>query len=244
MLERTDELRTSIGFFFYAALNEKLLSFKSFTIALKNLIELIEDISIDAPRITLYLSQIISPLIQPNFSIEFLTEAFKPIQDKPICTELITEILSNCLNRLESSEIIELFRVTNFQIDDLLRLIEKQKTLKKLLNSGDNHAFEANVKKLLKLIENTYVNSSELVIKKIEKEFNKNDLQTKGFIRALATSVCLSSLDLMYTFDACLFKNRAFLLNKYINSNKDLEFECLNAFQFIDQRLQHQYSNY
>lgn len=120
--------------------------------------------------------------------------------------------------------------------------MRSKKTLKKLLNSGDNHAFEANVKKLLKLIENTYVNSSELVIKKIEKEFNKNDLQTKGFIRALATSVCLSSLDLMYKFDACLFKNRAFLLNKYINSNKDLEFECLNAFQFIDQRLQHQYS--
>lgn len=212
---------------------------KLFTKALKNIIETIEDISIDVPKITVYLSQIVSPLIQPNFQVDFLNESCKSIQDKPICTVFIIEILNNCLNRLDPNDIIDIFRETNFKIDELLQLIDKQKNIKKLLNCGDNYLFETNVRKLLNIIENV---SSELIAKRIEVEFSKNDLQTKQFIRALVTSVCLSCLDPMCRLDTVLFKKRAFILSKYINCNRDYELECLNAFQQIDYRLQHQCS--
>ncbi len=248
ILERSDQIRILVGFFFFTAINEKLIDLKVFTQALKCIIERIEDISIDVPKITVYLSQVLSQLIQPNFSIKFLDEACRPIENKSICTELLIEIIKNVQNRSDQSEIVDVFKESSlFKIEETFQLIEKQKNMKKLLNDtdkADSCLFEINARKLFKIIDNYSTN--ETIYKKIQNEFdaNRNETQTHTFIRALVTCVCLSCLDVTFKLDSDLFKMRTSLLKNFIRSNDLFQLECLKAFQSIDYKLQHQYSIY
>ena len=77
--------------------------------------------AIDIPKIATYLSQIIAPLFQKDISVEFLSESCEPIKDKPICAELISEILHNASNRLGHSTVVEIFKKSNLNLHDFLR---------------------------------------------------------------------------------------------------------------------------
>lgn len=105
VIERSDSARQAVGQLFFNALKENKIETKSLSQGIKNIFDLAEDMAIDVPKIATYLSQIIAPLFEVGYSVEFLADAFEPIKDKKIGAELISEVLHQASNRLVSIDL-------------------------------------------------------------------------------------------------------------------------------------------
>ena len=255
VLERSEPTRNSIGTLFYNVIKEKKINLVHIIQAFKNILEMAEDMAIDIPKIATYLSQIIAPLFQEESTVEFLSDFCEPIKNKPICGELISEILHQASNRLGHSTVVEIFKTkSKLQLYEFLRGCEnppefiKKNDLTWALGSNRERTQSASVssesyeKKLFQILQPARL-TNELIFDKIEAEFGEIDCQSKAFIRALVTAVCRSCLDANSKLDPHLFKNRSSILTKYINRKEEFELESLYAIQALDHRMQHQPGN-
>lgn len=120
VLERNDLSRQSIGNLFFNAIKLNKIEVKHFVESLKTVLESAEEMAIDVPLITNYLSQIIGSLFQKDFSVEFLLEACEPIKSKRICADFIAEVLHSASNRLGHNTVTEIFKYSNLRIHDFL----------------------------------------------------------------------------------------------------------------------------
>lgn len=251
VLERSDNTRASVGVLFYNIIKEKKFALVHITNAFKSVFEVAEDMAIDIPKIATYLSQIIAPLFQKDISVEFLAEACEPIKDRPICAELISEILHNASNRLGHNTVLEIFRKSNLNINDFLKSVDNRVEFIKKNNltwvlanrertQSGSVSTESYERKLYQILEQINL-TNEVIFDKIEAEFGEIDCQSKAFIRALVTAVCRSCLDSnINKLDPQLFKSRTAILTKYINRNEEFELEALFAIQALDHKMQHQ----
>jgi translation initiation factor 4G len=98
VLERTDTIRSSIGNLLYRAVSAKKIEIKHLTNGLKSVMEIAEDMSIDVPKISTYLGQIVAPMVQKDSSINFLNEACEPIKKSQICADFIKDLLNYASN--------------------------------------------------------------------------------------------------------------------------------------------------
>lgn len=248
VLERNESIRTSLGQLFFSALKENKIEAKAFEEGLKRVVEIADDMAIDVPKISTYLSQIIAPLFNENSSVQFLANACEPIMDKPICGELIAEVLHSASNRLGHSTVSEIFRASQLNIKDFLKGVSSPaefiKASKIQWISGNRErtqsasvSLESYEKVLDKILDVRTEN--ETIFDQIEAEFGEVDCHSKAFVRALVISVCNSCL-VEKKIDAELFKKRGSILNKYIAKKEDLELEALFAIQILDHRMKHQ----
>jgi len=250
VIERSDSARQAVGQLFFNALKEKKIETKSLSQGIKNLFDLAEDMAIDVPKIATYLSQIIAPLFEVGYSVEFLADAFEPIKDKKIGAELISEVLHYASNRLGHSSIAEIFKSSNLRINYFLGGVSNVTDFLRENNIAWIHASrertqsasvstESYERKLFQILQPTTL-QNEVIFDKIESEFGEIDCQSKAFIRALVTAVCRSCLDANNKLDHIRFKNRSSILTKFINRKEEYELEALFAIQALDHKMQHQ----
>jgi translation initiation factor 4G len=138
VLERSDQARASVGHLLYNAIKEKKLDIKYFAAGLRNILEIIEDMAIDIPKIATYISQIVAQLIQNNdCSIDFLSIACDPIKDKSICADFISDLLHNASNRLGHNTVADIFKSSQLRINDFLKGVDNPNMfIKEKVNSN------------------------------------------------------------------------------------------------------------
>lgn len=216
-LERNESIRSSLGLLFNTALKEKKLEQKHFEEGLKRVIEIAEDMAIDIPKISTYLSQTIAPLFNENTSVSFLQYVFEPIMESRICADMIAETLHNASNRLGHSSIADIFKSSGLNLNQFLKGVDspseyiKEKNLQWILGNRERTqsasiSAESYESRLNQILENRLEN--EIIFDKIETEFAEADYHSRVFIRALVISVCNSCL-VDKKIDAELFKNVA-----------------------------------
>ncbi|CAF0929985.1 unnamed protein product [Brachionus calyciflorus] len=217
---------------------------------LKRVIEISDDMSIDIPKISSYLSQIIAPLFNENLSVEFLRNALEPVKEIKLCADIISEALNRASDRLGHSTISDIFRASNLQLNEFLQGIDDSKeyinqhklqwvTVEKSRERTTSSS--VSIDQIENKLNQIFTPSVEnkVIFDKIEKEYSPSECSSKPFIRALVIAVCNSCYN-QNKFDADLFKKRVPILNKYIAKKEDLELESLFAIQTLDNRLKHQ----
>jgi hypothetical protein len=115
VLDRQENTRAALGAILQQAILARRLDMNAFQEGLRRVFEQVEDISIDIPKICTYLAQSIAPIFNENISVEFLAAAAEPISDKPICGELISEILHQASNRLGHSTVATIFQQSHLR---------------------------------------------------------------------------------------------------------------------------------
>ncbi|RNA10112.1 eukaryotic translation initiation factor 4 gamma 3-like isoform X1, partial [Brachionus plicatilis] len=95
--------------------------------SLKRVIEASDDMSIDVPKISTYLGQIIAPLFNEHFSLGFLKPAIEPVRELKLCAEIIAEALRLASERLGHNTVTTLFKASNLKLDDFLEGVEDKR---------------------------------------------------------------------------------------------------------------------
>lgn len=102
VLERNESSRQACGTLIYQALKHEKFDELMVIGALKGALDVAEDLAIDVPKINVYLSQIVAPLISEDLSnpIKLIHDACEDIMSKNLCGEIICEALHSAANRI------------------------------------------------------------------------------------------------------------------------------------------------
>lgn len=201
--------------------------------------------SIDVPKISTYLGQIIAPLFNEHFSLNFLKTALEPVRELKLSAEIVAEALRLASERLGHSTVSTVFKASNLQLDNFLEGVDDKhefivqnklewlngQNCDKVQSSLSVDSYETALNQILASNE-----ENTGVFDQIEAKFPERS--SKSFIRALVIAVCNSCYS--GKIDPDLFKKRSHILKRYICENEDLELEALYAVQALDHRLQHQ----
>lgn len=254
VLDRNECTRSALGTILQQAMLAKKLHMDAFTEGLKRVVEQVEDMAIDIPKICTYLAQSIGPIFNESLSVDFLSAALEPVIDREICAELISEILHQASNRLGHSSVATIFQRSGLKLNMFLRGLKSSAAQTEFIRdknlqwcqvgggrertqsaSISTESYERHLKEILANREE----ENESIFDKIEAEFGQVDCESKPFIRALVISVCTSCID-DNKIDPDLFKKRSAILNKFINKKEEFELEALFAIQALDHRTHHQ----
>lgn len=209
------------------------------------MIEIADDMSIDIPKISTYLGELIAPLFNEHFSLGFLKTALEPVRELKLSAEIITEALRLASDRLGHSTVSTVFKASNLELDEFLDGVDDKQqfiTVNKLdwMNGQNCDIVQSNLS----------VDSYETILNQILAPNKENSVifdeidakfpntNSKPFIRALVIAVCSSCYS--GKIDPDLFKKRSHILKRYIKDDEELELEALFAVQALDHRLQHQ----
>jgi hypothetical protein len=93
-VKRDDNIQSSIGNLLHRAVSAKKIEIKHLTNGLKSVMKMAEEISLDEPKISTYLGQILAPMVHKDCTITFLSEACEPIKNLSICADFIKNLLN------------------------------------------------------------------------------------------------------------------------------------------------------
>ena len=209
--------------------------------------EIAEDMLIDVPKIATYLSHVVTPLVQEDFSIDFLNEACSPIKNQPICADFLSELLHNASNKMGHSTVSDIFlRQSGLKLADFVTNPEEfmeSKHLSWLVRTRERTqsacaSAESYERRLLEILKNPE-DTNEIIFESIENEYSDIDVLSKTFVRSLMIAVIESCLNEEGKLDPVRFNKLAPILSKFISHNEELELESLFAVQTLDTRKQH-----
>ncbi|EDO33172.1 predicted protein, partial [Nematostella vectensis] len=251
-MEKHQNERLKTGRLLRALVKSNIISKEQFMEGLDEMLEFTEDYEIDIPHVYNYLGHMVGPAccdgVLPLTDIS--QSACKLFSKKNNCARLIAELLLTAKSESSSADVAELWAQSGinfssfFESEDAAQQFIKKMKLESLLTSppiapsSSHHS--ANVQEELRELMLKKKASNQEVFNWIDG--NVQNTKDPQFIRAIVTVVCESCK----TDDGDSFKcdkvklaNRKNLLQKYIDSDSNLELQALYALQSLTEKLDH-----
>nr|XP_033815042.1 eukaryotic translation initiation factor 4 gamma 1 isoform X2 [Geotrypetes seraphini] len=250
-LERSTITREHMGLLFYHLLKASVLPKEQYYRGLQEILEIGEDMEIDIPHIWLYLAEIITPvLLEGGIPMgELFRELSKPLLPLGKASLLLLEILGLLCKGMSHKKAGSLWKEAGLSWKEFLpedQDVNKFITEKKLEYTLGEECESPGRKELTS--EDLYKQMEKLVKENpdnqrifdwIEANLSEHQILSFAFTRALMTSVCQSAIifENPYRVDIAVIKNRAKLLQKYIN-DEQRELQALYALQALVVKLE------
>ncbi|XP_030073011.1 eukaryotic translation initiation factor 4 gamma 1 isoform X2 [Microcaecilia unicolor] len=250
-LERSTIAREHMGLLFYHLLKASVLPKDQYYKGLQEILEIAEDMEIDIPHIWLYLAEIITPvLLEGGIAMgELFRELSKPLIPLGKASFLLLEILGLLCKGMSHKKAGSLWKEAGLSWKEFLpedQDVNKFITEKKLEYTLGEDSESPGRKELSS--EDLYKQMEKLVKENpdnrrifdwIEANLSEQQILSFAFTRALMTSVCQSAIifENPYRVDIAVIRNRAKLLQKYIN-DEQRELQALYALQALVVKLE------
>ncbi|XP_044726466.1 eukaryotic translation initiation factor 4 gamma 1-like isoform X3 [Chrysoperla carnea] len=251
-IEKSSTARKNTGNLVAVLCQRGLITQKAVCTGLQSLLEVVEDLIIDLPKIWDYLSELVVPLLAEGvLSLKVLREvAFSCagfIQQEDYPGKLLVH-LCNSLSKdkgpsfprklwldsgLQFSDFVPNHKVSSFIKDNKLEYLSGSASIPE---NSISLSFDEIRAKLLEFFEKdvTFNHITEWVTANVGKE----KATEKEFIRALMTAVCEHSIQKMKLNEDVL-KKHFFLLQRYVDNKADREMQCLHALKAYINKLEH-----
>ncbi|KAJ8320893.1 hypothetical protein KUTeg_002480 [Tegillarca granosa] len=254
VLERSEVARQQTGHLLHDLVKKEVISVQSYLKGLDEILQFAEDMEIDIPKIWQYFGELIGPMIQDgSVPLSFLKKACEPLKAGNKAGKLVSEVLHDASHREGHKKVGELWRNSGLEWTDFVPAEEvkqflKDKKLEFTVGDGSQPStptatipMEKVQEKLIILLTKQGATNEE-VFDWIEANLDEKATKTKGFVRALMTSVCSSAISgsgNSAKVDPREIKNRGALLQKYLDHQAEFELQALFALQALVHKLEH-----
>lgn len=254
VLERSEVARQQTGHLLHDLVKKEVVSVQSYLKGLDEILQFAEDMEIDIPKIWQYFGELIGPMIQDgSVPLSFLRQACEPLKASNKAGKLVSEVLHDASHREGHKKVGDLWRNSGLQWSDFVPAEEVKQFLKdKKLEFTDGDGSQPSTptatipiekvqEKLVGLLTKQGATNEE-VFDWIEANLDEKATKTKGFVRALMTSVCSSAISgsgNSAKVDPREIKNRGALLQKYLDHQAEFELQALFALQALVHKLEH-----
>ncbi|XP_049769636.1 eukaryotic translation initiation factor 4 gamma 1-like isoform X3 [Schistocerca cancellata] len=244
LLERSATVRSGVGKLMGHLMKEGILTTEQFLEGFKEIAEVADDLAIDVPKVWLYLAEILVPMLS--------TEALTFSDLKTAATglhKLVVEILRLLVKEKGPGWVRQRWDVAGMSwkdfapADSIDRIVKENKLEFTVGPAGEVAPLTPEMihTKLLQMLrpEQGAPATTDEVTKWISANVGDR-AKTPEFIRVLTTAVCESAYQAAGSkkFEEALFSKHATLLQKYIDTNEELELHCLYAVQELNHRLE------
>ncbi|GAB1608041.1 eukaryotic translation initiation factor 4 gamma 1-like [Argonauta hians] len=237
VLDLNQSARTLTGSLLFHLIHNNTISKSHFLSGMHKVLEDVEDLEIDVPRIWTYFAQLISSLLgEGRLPWTILKEIAKPLRSIKKGGIFIAEILKELVNQMSESKVEESWKSSGLKLSDFCKaedmsdLISDPK-LEFLFNKGSPDFLLSDFESRLHSALETCEQDNKPIFDLIQ-ELPETLTNTDEFIKILMTEICSSAI-------IDVIKPRCEVLQKYIHQNTNLQLQALVALQALDLKLQH-----
>ncbi|GFY43048.1 eukaryotic translation initiation factor 4 gamma 3 [Trichonephila inaurata madagascariensis] len=248
VLERSSQARYSLGQLLYSLLKKKIITFDQYKNGFTEVLNMIDEYSLDIPLIWDYMGEILEPMVEDSeFPLRLIKDVLHICIPSETAGKLVSAILHCAAKRKGTIKLGEVWRESGLQWTDFLgnetnvgEFIKKHKleftVSPTKVRPKTQISIEEIKKHLMSLLEKSVEN--EEIFDWIDA--NVSDNVDPHFIRALVTVVheyAITEKDSSYALDLTKLKNRTSLLTRYIDHKDRLELQALYAVQALMNQL-------
>ncbi|GFR04558.1 eukaryotic translation initiation factor 4 gamma 1, partial [Trichonephila clavata] len=243
VLERSSQARYSLGQLLYSLLKKKIITFDQYKNGFTEVLNMIDEYSLDIPLICDYMGEILEPMVgDSEFPLRLIKDVLHICIPSETAGKLVSAILHCAAKRKGTIKLGEVWRESGLQWTDFLgndtnvgEFIKKHK-LEFIVRPKSQMSVEEIKKHLMSLLKKGEENKE--IFNWIDA--NVSDNADPNFIRALVTVVhefAILETDSSYALDLTKLKNRTSLLTRYIDHKDRLELQALYAVQALMNQL-------
>ncbi|XP_070561587.1 eukaryotic translation initiation factor 4 gamma 3-like isoform X5 [Ptychodera flava] len=254
-LERNESTRQACGTLMYDLIREGLMEKQQYIKGFAEILEFAEDIAIDIPKFWTYMGEFIAPLVQSGkIPMNILQDISRPLHGIGKAGLLTAEVLLVASKIIGEARIAELWHNSGLEWSSLLpaggdvnEFLERKGLLFTAPNSSRTSSQTATegmpISKIQGHLEHLLLReraSNDKIFDWIEANVVKDRRKDSDFIRALMTAVCQSAVSGEGSSCRCEInevKNRAAVLQKYLDNDDKLELQALYALQALNYKL-------
>ncbi|XP_027021188.2 eukaryotic translation initiation factor 4 gamma 3 isoform X3 [Tachysurus fulvidraco] len=249
-LERSHIAREHMGQLIYQLIHRGSLQLAQLYAGLADTLEMADDMAIDIPHIWLYLAELLCPLLKDGGipMREFFCEISKPLIPVGKASMLMVEILHLLCKQMGHKKVGALWREAELnwseflsEEQDLQSFISKQKLQFTLSDCADSVATKPRLTtdELHRQLERLLLEdlaSDEQIFDWVEANVDESQMSSSTFLRALMTAVCKAAVRDETTscrVDTAVIQKHLPVLQKYLNSDPELQLQALYALQAL-----------
>ncbi|GFU09861.1 eukaryotic translation initiation factor 4 gamma 3 [Nephila pilipes] len=244
VLERSSQARYSLGQLLYSLLKKKIITFDQYKNGFTEVLNMIDEYSLDIPLIWDYMGEILEPMVEDSeFPLRLIKDVLQICIPSETAGKLVSAILHCAAKKKGTIKLGEVWRESGLQWTDFLgsdtnvnEFVQKHKleftVSPTKIRPKTQMSIEDIKKHLLVLFEKQEEN--EEIFDWIDA--NVSDNADPNFIRALVTVVheyAITEADSSYALDFGKVKQRSSLLTRYIDHKDRLELQALYAVQAL-----------
>lgn len=254
VLEKSEHGRFLVGQLLHDLIKNGDLDMQHYVDGLMELLGFAEDMIIDIPQIMKYYGQIVGPMIQDRaINIKFLATVVRPLPDTFV-SKFLACVLNDAASRLGHDGVGELWRASGLSWPDLLGADKTPAQIQAILDDnnlgytmgqaepkspdGKHLGPEQIQKELDRLVIKEGAENMD-IIDWIFSNVGEAHLKEAQNVRAIVTSVCMSSMDSGNQVNTEKLKKRMNLIQRFIDHDDKLELQALFAVQALVHKLEH-----
>ncbi|XP_077998892.1 eukaryotic translation initiation factor 4 gamma 3-like isoform X2 [Glandiceps talaboti] len=257
-IDRSEQAREAVGTLLYDMIREDVMTVEHYVKGFGEILEFADDMAIDIPKFWTYLGELISPLIvSGKVPMTVLRDVTKPLLPIDKAAHLTAEVLLVASKNVGKTRIEELWHTSGMDWSGLLPSGEDlqdfldRKGLQFTSTSSTPSPSSASpasdegmpTEKIQQHLEHLLLREkavNDKIFDWIEANVSVERRKESDFIRALMTAVCQSAVSGEGSACRCEInevKNRASVLQKYLDNDDKLELQALYALQALNFKL-------
>ncbi|XP_069369044.1 eukaryotic translation initiation factor 4 gamma 1-like [Paralichthys olivaceus] len=252
-LDRNATTRECMGLLLHQLIKSGILPPEQYCKGLQGIIEETEDLAIDIPKIWLYLSELLTPmLLEGGIPMGVLfREISKPLIPLGTAGVLLVHILNGLCKAMSREKAGIMWKEAGLRWKDFLpedEDVHKFVTEKNVEFTLDKETKESQKKKLSSAEQKKELDTliqdkadNHTIADWIENNLDEQQTSSNTFIRTLTTCICQSTIisdENYYIVDHDLMRQRATLLKKYLH-DEEKQLQALSALQVLMVQMDH-----
>ncbi|XP_022239686.1 eukaryotic translation initiation factor 4 gamma 3-like [Limulus polyphemus] len=253
VLERSSQARHLVGQLLRDLVCRRIISAEQYTKGLKSILENADDFAIDIPRIWEYLGELIGPMIQDGcIPLSYLREVVEPCVVSGTAGKLLSAVLHGAARNLGSIKVGEMWKKSGIQWMEFLpsgqnidKFIEENKlqfTVSVAESLPDAQLSMEQIKEKIEFLLQKKRATNEEILDWVEIYVGEERRKNSQFIRALISAIVENAI--VGEGNSCklsdsVITQRTEVLQKYLDSNEDLELQALFGLQALVNKLEH-----
>jgi len=248
VIEKKSEHRQLVGKLLHDMIDNEFITMEQMCNGMESLVEFAPDFAVDVPLIYKYFGEILGGVVfDRTLPLNKVKDVLEPLIKDNKAGDVMAEALSVAVQIAGGEELVtDIWSESSLKWDMLLNNMDVSEFIKDMkmeftMASPPSHASQVQ-QELIRLLKEKNDNVNTNIISYIEEKVAKERQCHPEFIHMLTSTVCNSSIKEdknSCTCDRNLLKLRKNILERFINSRKELELQALFALQQIAAELNH-----